>query len=153
MRTLLSDPTSDLDRQPTQEQILKWQRLTSFAARLTGAGFTRWVNWPVNEVSHALGRPREKGTRFDCNLWIATEWLLRAADATYGELRECEDIFEERRPVAPSVQKWRAWRQRLVELEQNYDKWDFKDTTLERIRQAIQEMDIAEQGHILIEEE
>lgn len=90
---------------------------------------------------------------FDCGLWIGTEWLLHSADATYIALREWEEDWEfpggwqHLKPTGSALQKWQAWRQRLIDLEENWDEWEFKETTLERVRQAIQEMETVEQRH------
>lgn len=118
-----------------------------------------WMNWPAFGLDYTLGRPREKGIGFDCSLWIGTEWLLRSADAIYIALSEWEEDseLEERWKVlkqfGPALEKWQAWRQRLVELKENWDEWEFKDTTLERINQAIREMETVEQRQAKIEEE
>ncbi|KAG6358758.1 hypothetical protein INS49_012277 [Diaporthe citri] len=153
------DPIACFGEQAPREKITNFQRLTSFTARLTGAGYTKWMNWPGNELSHALGATREKGMAFDCGLWIATEWLLRSADAIYIALNEWEgglevqDTWKILRPIGSALQKWQAWRQRLVELKENWGEWEFKETTLERIKQAIQEMETVEQRHAKIGEE
>lgn len=156
---LLTDPIACHEEQAPREKIINFQRLTSFTARLTGAGYTKWINWPVDELSHALGASREKGMAFDCRLWIATEWLLRSADVIYialsesGKDLELQDTWKVLRQMGPALQKWQAWKQRLVELKENWDEWEFKETTLERIKQAIQEMDTVEQRHTKIKEE
>ncbi|KAI7788158.1 hypothetical protein LA080_012223 [Diaporthe eres] len=92
--------------QAPREKITNFQRLTSFTARLKEAGYTKWMNWPALDLSHALGAPCEKGMTFDGRLWI-----------------------------------------RLVEIKENWDEWEFKDTTLERVKQAIQAMETVEQRY------
>lgn len=150
---LLTDLIACFGEQAPREKITNFQRLTSFTARLTGAGYTKWMNWPALDLSHALGAPYEKGMTFDGRLWIATEWLLRSADAIYIALSdwkedlELQRTWEVLRPVGPALQKWQAWRQRLVEIKENWDEWEFKDTTLERVKQAIQAMETVEQRY------
>lgn len=156
---LLTDLIACFGDQAPPEKITNFQRLTSFTARLTGAGYTKWMNWPALDLSHALGTSHKKGMAFDCRLWIATEWILHSADAIYIALidwkedLELQRTWEVLRPIGPALQKWQAWRQRLVEFKENWDEWESKETTLERVNQAIQEMETVEQRHAKTEEE
>lgn len=157
--TFLIDQVDDFKEKTPRKEILNYRRLTSFTARLTDAGYKPWMNWPAFNLSYALGAPWEKGMVFDCHLWIGTEWLLRCAGDIYQALcdREDDPEWEQNwiylKPEGTALQKWQAWRRRLVELEEDWDNWDFKDTTVERIKQSIQEMDNVEKHYAKIEEE
>lgn len=136
---------------------MKYQRLTSFAARLLGRGYTKWrMGHPIYELSSVLGRPQTKEIDLDCRLFSATEWLLHAADAVYKDLCSwqeewekvgCKDGGEALKPEGSALEKWRTWTQHLCEFEGQWEKWEFKDTTQERIGRAIKEMKAVEEQH------
>lgn len=144
--------------QDLRDDTVYYQRLTSFAARLLGRGYTDWwLNYPIYEISSILGRPQTKEVDLDSRLFNATEWILHAADPVYKELCSwqkewengcCEKYEEYLRPEGSALEKWRAWTQQLIEFEADWHKWELHDATQERIGEAVKKMKAVEERHV-----
>ncbi|KAL1853096.1 hypothetical protein Daus18300_011924 [Diaporthe australafricana] len=168
MLDMRQDPITCFGDQAPRNVVMEFHNLTSFAARLSRAGFAVWPSSSTGEISMALEWPPESrpesGFKFDSRLWIATEWLLRSADSVYTAFCDHEDEWPTPRELLKeglatwlcpleegtcedeipplNVRRWQLWRQRLVEIERSWPEWDLKDTTAERILHAVREMDL-----------
>ncbi|KAJ5697335.1 hypothetical protein N7488_011019 [Penicillium malachiteum] len=110
-------------------EINSWKMFNSFVCRLSADEQIYYCNLALaffimrEALEEAPGHP----TKFDGNVWIAAEWLIRCGNLMYEHLGELIPEEEQAKfyprigPLAGgilpiSLDRWKFWRFRLVEL-------------------------------------
>ena len=86
-----------------------------------------------------------KGPAMECQIWVATEWIIRCADAIFEDISSGEELkegtarflrtgplYEDFSPL--SVERWGFWKERLRPLSRMLRSWDSTGTLLRRLR-------------------
>ncbi|CAG8071785.1 unnamed protein product [Penicillium olsonii] len=122
------DPTELDDYTP--EDLEAWKQFNSFASRLLSPDFTPWLILPYWEIAAGLETVVEDAAVFECEIWAATEWLIRCGSIIFRDMSSKEELDSETslsmKPgplcadIPPlSVQRWDFWHSRLVEVIEN----------------------------------
>ncbi len=92
-----------------------------------------WLHFPIWQLREALEDPRGKDPKpaKECQLWVASEWIIQCAGSIFSEMCSNKDFDESRvqiyqtgplsdsRPL--SVERWEFWKNRFSELITDVD--------------------------------
>jgi hypothetical protein len=107
--------------------LAKWKNLNSFIARFMTKQAVIWLHLPVWQFKAALEQPLSDSEDItECQLWVASEWLIHCAGPIFKEMSSKADLDEsdagsfrtgplcDAEPL--SVERWQFWRKRLSDL-------------------------------------
>lgn len=129
-----------------------WIAMNSFVARLHGAtgGYGEPCIWPIRQALETEGFVSDWNR--DCLLRVVREWIFHAGHVMYAEARSPKELDEVHKralctgPLAegigpgPSLERWKFWKQRLVELAPQVD-----GELKEKVEEAIKRMEELEE--------
>ncbi|KAI1772962.1 hypothetical protein F4818DRAFT_424505 [Hypoxylon cercidicola] len=134
------------------EEFSRWKNLNSFVARLPSHGFIPGINFPVWQLREALEEPPVEGRALECQIWVATEWIINCADILFDEMNSKEEpdkdtarafrggsLYDGRPPF--SLERWAFWKTRFSELSANATSLGLDSATIARISDALKSMD------------
>ncbi|KAI0378644.1 hypothetical protein F5Y04DRAFT_142704 [Hypomontagnella monticulosa] len=137
------------------EEFFKWKNLNSFVARVTSTGFAPWLNLPIWQLRVALEEPPLKGPLLECQLWVASEWIIYCADLIFEDVNSKEELNEAMARVLRrgslcadkpplGIERWEFWKKRFSDLSADADSLGLNSTLSERMTEALKKMESVE---------
>jgi hypothetical protein len=146
------------DKAPSEElveEFRRWKNLNSFLARLAGNGIIHVPIFAYWEFRYDLESPSVKGTRMDCRVWCASEWMIHCADGLFERMNLKEKPSEDGArafstgPLAKhipvwSMERWEFWKMRFAEIATEAGSLGLDSAMTVRISDALKSMHAAE---------
>ncbi|KAI1758785.1 hypothetical protein GGR53DRAFT_515895 [Hypoxylon sp. FL1150] len=147
------DPAgSGEDSEELRKLLSRWKNLNSFIARLARNGILPGIMYPIWQLRKALEEPPIRGPALECQIWVASEWILNYADSIFEEMN-CKDevdedtarilrggsLYKGKSPL--SLERWSFWKNRFSELSANATSLGLDSAITTRISEALKSMD------------
>ena len=129
-----------------------WKNFNSFLARLTTEYYSPWINLPIWALRQVLEEPWSGKAELECDLWVATEWILFAAPTYLEDIAQTEP-YEERlaRADAPGslcpdfsvrgIHRVNFWATRLKYFHENAQELGLDNVMQDRLARALHELE------------
>jgi hypothetical protein len=142
-------PTYD-NHIPTSEEATEWINLNAFAARLLNLGTNSWALFALWELRAALEEPCD-GLALECNVAVATEWIIHAGKPLYASAVTIEEDNDHSKAANGPfyegndmlcLERWRFWKWRFGELGEQLEA-----NTKQMALETRERMEAIEQSH------